>query len=948
MSINLTDEIEVKTKKGKLGAAKQIFLDGDTTNLQKVHEDNQAHFGTLDNRSSQMEESIKNISVTGGASVADAVTYDNTTSGLESVNIKGAVDELAAKNKTQDAEIAKKANVTEVSSQIQAEQSRVNRELDKKFNKENITQESGNAEDKVMSQKAVSTKLSDLLNELYSYGFSFVKASGYLFKAEDSVGNFLFGLQNNGAFDWGNGIPMHIREYVYTHIANVKNYIESIKSDTDDNIADVNASIQNVEKKNNELLEKINSYGFSFIKASGYLFKVEDSAGNFLFGLKENGTPDWGNGIPMPIREYMNTFYLNVKKQLESINDDIDNKVSSVNGFTIEKGMHALLIKDTSQKVVAGIYKSGRVFINSLDAGNLTYLIGEVEKIQKELGEKKVYSFEPVPYAFGICNITSSKPRQYITSIYPEAFINTYPCPKIKINGKRKLNLQKVASGSEVGGSGDVTDFFGNLSVVTKDTWNFELDGEGIVPFKTSTNYIRVKNNVASGKDIFLLAIGDSTTAQTLTNENDSYEDGWCYPSVCQKLAELDNIDLEKSSNDKINFKTIGRAGNVDGVSFTYRGETKSLRSFREASGGWATYCWMNYPIQVRLDFDFKPPYYQFGGAEMWYFCGLATKTPYDSDIAGQTFTEWTGSLEQIKEVCTTPIGRYKPDLGSNSSQYSIEAIQRVFNNFNGTSGNTVVWDGSSEKLIKFNESYNYVLTHPNNDFFDVDKAREYTGEHSWTYDNAFSVSKWIERYRTLDDKGNRLTGKKGESVEGSDGKQYKIGSMVEDVNSWDVCTPTHVFICLGINDDRRLGDITPKQKETMASIFEEINPNVNIGFGYLRQLGSSDPMAWQDVFVDKQENTVGSNATSQDGYFKNKYSILGNKRMYVPTMYCEGMRGRNTSGKAFDFDTQEYVSLSTDDGIHPSLAAHYGVAYQVLSWCYLTLVSEEEINKIK
>lgn len=66
MSINLTDEIEIKTKKGKLGAVKQIFLEGDTTSLQESHEDNQAHFDTLDNRSSQMEESIKNISVTGG------------------------------------------------------------------------------------------------------------------------------------------------------------------------------------------------------------------------------------------------------------------------------------------------------------------------------------------------------------------------------------------------------------------------------------------------------------------------------------------------------------------------------------------------------------------------------------------------------------------------------------------------------------------------------------------------------------------------------------------------------------------------------------------------------------------------------------------------------------------------------------------------------------------
>ena len=172
MSINLTDEIEVKTKKGKLGSAKQIFLEGDTTSLQKEHEDNQAHFDTLDNRSSQMEESIKNISVTGGASVASAVTYDNTASGLEAVNVKGAVDELATKNKSQDSEISKKANSADVTSHMQTEQSRVNTELGKKFNKENILQESGEAEDKVMSQKAVSTKLSEINNTTNKNVFS--------------------------------------------------------------------------------------------------------------------------------------------------------------------------------------------------------------------------------------------------------------------------------------------------------------------------------------------------------------------------------------------------------------------------------------------------------------------------------------------------------------------------------------------------------------------------------------------------------------------------------------------------------------------------------------------------------------------------------------------------------------------------------------------------------
>lgn len=132
MSINLTDEIDVKTKKGKLGAAKQIFLEGDTISLQKAHEDNQAHFDTLDNRSAQIEETINSIAATGGASQATAVTYDNANSQLSAINIQSAVDELQGS----------------------------------KIDKTSILQESGESEDKVMSQKAVSTKLSDLSSRI--------------------------------------------------------------------------------------------------------------------------------------------------------------------------------------------------------------------------------------------------------------------------------------------------------------------------------------------------------------------------------------------------------------------------------------------------------------------------------------------------------------------------------------------------------------------------------------------------------------------------------------------------------------------------------------------------------------------------------------------------------------------------------------------------------------
>lgn len=174
MSINLTDDIEVKTKKGKLGAAKQIFLEGDMQTVENEIKDiNSRHItlsstvtkhttqindnkkqitanksaqdtknasldenmAKLNTRDDQITETLKNISATGGASVASAVTYDNTTSQLTSVNIQGAVDEL---------QVAK-------------------------IDKTSILQESGEAEDKVMSQKAVSDKLSDLYVGLDSF-----------------------------------------------------------------------------------------------------------------------------------------------------------------------------------------------------------------------------------------------------------------------------------------------------------------------------------------------------------------------------------------------------------------------------------------------------------------------------------------------------------------------------------------------------------------------------------------------------------------------------------------------------------------------------------------------------------------------------------------------------------------------------------------------------------
>ena len=202
MSIGLTDELEVKTKKGKLAAAKQVFLEGDQENLQQIGE-----------KTRQLENAVKDITATGGASTANAVSYSNETSGMTAITAQGAIDELAAKNKTQDssistkaekadvqasvselkakntlqdAEIAKKANSTDVASQMQTEQSRVNGELDKKFNKKNIAQELGEDETKVASLKCVNVAIDETNKKIDSFNSFSISARNKVVEIDEN------------------------------------------------------------------------------------------------------------------------------------------------------------------------------------------------------------------------------------------------------------------------------------------------------------------------------------------------------------------------------------------------------------------------------------------------------------------------------------------------------------------------------------------------------------------------------------------------------------------------------------------------------------------------------------------------------------------------------------------------------------------------------------------
>lgn len=159
--INVTAPLHSATVKGKLGNANEIFLEGDTQNIENEikeinsrHEELNEKHDNLSSKHESLSRTVQGIAATSGASTATNVTYNNDSSGLNAENAQDAIDELQSS----------------------------------KIDKTSILQESGDAEDKVMSQKVVSNKLSDLTsNDFVSSLAKDGEALKYIEKVVDKI-----------------------------------------------------------------------------------------------------------------------------------------------------------------------------------------------------------------------------------------------------------------------------------------------------------------------------------------------------------------------------------------------------------------------------------------------------------------------------------------------------------------------------------------------------------------------------------------------------------------------------------------------------------------------------------------------------------------------------------------------------------------------------------------
>jgi hypothetical protein len=520
MSINLTDELLAKTKKGKIASAKQVFLEGDKENLQQIGE-----------KTHQLEDAIKDITVSGGASTANAVSYNNETSGMNAVTAQGAIDELAAKNKVQDVTIGTKAEKSEVAT-----------ELDKKFDKENIAQEFGDSKDKLVSQ--------------FALPYRYIQNEEFIFAKVDANDKLLFGIQWDGTPVFGKTSAVENRLQSQVNLLadkitailgddNTTSAIDTLKElkgffagiDNTQTLTSILANLNSVSAKLGEdiknlqdtkvdkeegksLIEDEVKECFKVIENEEFIHAVTDSDERLLFGIyRESGKPYF------PFNEMYHV-------------------------AQNEEFFAAWL--DANDKVLLGIRRDGQIIgeihaVNALkqvisqlqsDLASLQEMIGTIDTNLKELLD--IFSLQENPEYMAVekdadgkvLSATYNNGSHYIhnakSETIPEEFEHIEdPEGRMEITTdaednilgyrnaegeryERKMNIDNLKVGKINFGSNaqkDVLDFINSQPKVRK--WH--LPNYGIVNIKQETFFLTANDGYSDKTGIYPIVINEDT-----------------------------------------------------------------------------------------------------------------------------------------------------------------------------------------------------------------------------------------------------------------------------------------------------------------------------------------------------------------------------------------------------------------------------------------------------
>lgn len=434
-----------------------------------------------------------------------------------------------------------------------------------------------------------------------------------------------------------------------------------------------------------------------------------------------------------------------------------------------------------------------------------------------------------------------------------------------------------------------------------------------------TAKYVETYVGSLQNKTINLLTIGDSYLDANVNNLQGQNVGPWNFASWLKWFSMMDN---EHIGNIKVNM--VGTRNNKNRT-IVYKGNTYTIRSCSEGVGGRSAYCYLNCPIAFKMGTAYEATV-RLNSETAWYAFGLATQTPFDSTTAGRTFTEFSNTEENRMLLASTPFGRFKPDYGSNSSEYTKVAVLwnklKEFPDFTGTGDYT----GSAAQKELMTNWFDTKMDNPDNPFYSKAKARAYSGSHVWTNESAFDLSLYLSRYRTMNDNGVRLD--EGDS---------NLGTLITSSTrtQYDVCTPTHIIIELGTNDVNAGLSVAKYGIDLLISEIQDWSASVKVIWCIARH-----PGVWWQRYQNLFANIVGLNSFTEKFDLNEYYSGLYDDDVFdkesqvhfCPTYNVQSVLGSPNCIQNIDLETEEPVIGNASDTVHCSIVAHKTIGYQLYS----------------
>lgn len=392
-------------------------------------------------------------------------------------------------------------------------------------------------------------------------------------------------------------------------------------------------------------------------------------------------------------------------------------------------------------------------------------------------------------------------------------------------------------------------------------------------------NLVCTRPDAVSGKGrALVLCVGESTTeTQNPDPVSGSFERGGNWVGMMQATSRTHGTDV----------LCLG----------TRNGST--------AHGGWSSYTYLNWPCAAKMDPG--APKHFFSSETMWYALGL-------QGITGKAFNK---EAWQYDMMAGTPFGKYPVDEHPSLLEFAKSVSGRY---------GYPVFDGSLQDWAE------ELATDPVNEFYSPEAARE--GQF------AFSLEKYLERYRTLDDSGNRLESRRdnpsGQKVRGKDGKFYTIGTRIVTralLSKVSVCRPTQVVVNIGINDGDSASSVpaTAVALENLLGCFGSLP----VAHFVMRWPGACYPALWSPGYLPRQYSVNGNNdrvmaimgEVAEWASDKEDISLLDVWHCQSPV----SQHKEKYSGGVLD--------CSLDD-VHTGYYGQMSAADQVLGWLYRCLLT--------